>query len=620
MPPGAEFSVNAQVPVPFRIFADGREIPIYELPMQRASRGEVVTGQMMDVLCADGSTVSLYCNCAPLFDADGVPRGAVGEFLDVTESKRAEHELQKLTTELRTESREAHRLLREQAELLDRATEAIVVAGLDHRITFWNHGAEMLFGSAAAAVLGKLIGDILSLGAAGVAIRRAIAFPQDWQGELHGLNRQGRTLTIETRITVIRDDDGRPNARLFISSDITEKKQLEEQALRAQRLENLGMLAASIAHDFNNALAPIIMAGPLLQKMVNDPAAQQMLKIIDMSSARGAALVRQMLSFARGTSGDKVITQVSHVLRDVVDLAKATFPKSIKVEAYLPNGLWPVLSDPTQMHQVFLNLGVNARDAMPAGGELSFTAENRVLDAAQAATIEGGCAGNFLAVEVRDTGTGIPHGLRKRIFEPFFTTKAEGKGTGLGLSTVRGIISQHNGFIGVESSVEEILSHGTVFTVYLPSAAGEAVSPPKFPVSLPEQGGGEVILFVDDEEPVREIGGKILAQNGYRVISAIDGADAIAAFVRRSSEVRLLVSDLDMPKVGGYELAITLRELNPALPIIVMSGAAEKEGERLKKISARFLPKPFDAQALLAIVRRALDKVDSAAPFLPQRK
>jgi signal transduction histidine kinase len=245
----------------------------------------------------------------------------------------------------------------------------------------------------------------------------------------------------------------------------------QEQLLRVQRLENLGLLAAGIVHDFNNALAPICMGVTLLRSHVSDPGALRMIEIMDKAAERGTGLVRQLLSFVRGASGQSQLLQVRHLLREVLDMAESTFPKSIRIESHMPGELWPVQGNGTQIHQVFLNLCFNARDAMPEGGEFTLTAANCTLDAATAAGIPDAHPGTFLTVKAQDTGTGIPPEVLARIWEPFFTTKGEGKGTGLGLSTVRGILHQLGGFATVETRA----GHGTTFTVYLPAAQGATV-------------------------------------------------------------------------------------------------------------------------------------------------
>jgi DNA-binding response OmpR family regulator len=387
--------------------------------------------------------------------------------------------------------------------------------------------------------------------------------------------------------------------------------EMQEQLLRAQRLENLGMLAAGIAHDFNNALAPIVMAGPLLRQYVSDPDGQSLLGIVEKSAERSVALVRQLLSFARGASSHNQLLQARHVLHEVIDLAESTFPKSIHVESDLSGDLWPVQGSPTQIHQVFLNLCVNARDAMPEGGELTFTAANCRLDVAAAAKIAGARPGAFLAVEVRDTGTGIPPEALARMWEPFYTTKGEGNGTGLGLSTVRGILHQHAGFVTVQTGD----GRGTAFTVYLPAVVdGEAGSALALPVALP-QGDGELILVVDDEELVCELTAQTLICHGYRAVTAIDGADAIAVFARRAAEVRLLLTDLDMPVLGGAALARALRRLQPDLRIIAMSGAGSAPKAAACELMSAFLTKPFQPETLLPVIHRVLH--EPASPTAP---
>jgi signal transduction histidine kinase len=435
-----------------------------------------------------------------------------------------------------------------------------------------------------------------------------------WNGELRSQTRDGRKLIVNCRVTLVRDEAGRPRAQLSFLADITAEKLLEEKFLHVQRLESLGMLAAGIAHDFNNALAPILMAGQLLHQYVSDPGAQHLLGTVEKSADRSVALVRQLLSFARGASGHSQLLQVRHVLREVIELAEATFPKSIRVESDLPGDLWPVQGSPTQIHQIFLNLCVNARDAMPEGGKLTLTAANRSLDAAAAAEIADARPGDFLAVEVRDTGTGIPPEILAQIWEPFFTTKGEGKGTGLGLSTVRGILHQHAGFVSVQTRA----GHGTAFTVYLPAAVdGEVAKAAAAPAELP-RGHGELILVVDDEELVCELTAQTLIGHGYRAVTACDGTDAIAVFVTRAAEVRLLLTDLYMPLLGGAALARALRRLQPDLRIIAMSGAGSASKAAACELMSAFLAKPFLPETLLPLIHRVLhEPAPPAAPYPP---
>lgn len=426
-------------------------------------------------------------------------------------------------------------------------------------------------------------------------------------GEWRHRRKDGTVLHVEVMSRPLIFN-GRP-ARLVMATDITEKKELQEQFLRAQRLESLGMLASGIAHDLNNMLAPILFAGPLLRTSVSSPRDLRILETLEKSAERGSGLVRQILAFAQGTSAAPRISQLKHIARDVVSIAEATFPKNITLEQQIATNAWPVQANPTQIHQVLLNLCVNARDAMPQGGTLSIRLGNRHLDADEAAAIPEARAGDWLVMEVADTGTGIPPEIVSRIWESFFTTKAPGKGTGLGLATVRSIVTAHLGFIQLETAVGK----GTTFRVFLPAsrdreaAAGESGAPFPPPVTARE----ELILVVDDDASVREIIAAVLAQHKYRVITCADGIEAIVNYNAKARDVALVITDVDMPNLGGAILAGTLRRLNPQLRIIAMSGLSSAAGSRddieeIKRIAVAFLPKPFSAADLLGVVHRVL--------------
>ena len=450
----------------------------------------------------------------------------------------------------------------------------------------------------------------------------------EFSREKRYVRKDGQLVWVSVAMSVIGAHGEAPNSFIAIVQDITERKQAQDQILRTQRLDNLGMLAAGIAHDFNNALAPIIMAGPLLRDNLRsdakprrsgdaagsdlqalrnhevNPGAQRLLNIVEQCAERGAGLVRQLLSFARGASGEHQLIEPRKVLKEVGDLAEVTFPKAIHVSVDLTDALWPIQANSTQIHQVILNLCVNARDAMPKGGELILTAANRTLDAAAAAEIADARPGNFLAIEVSDNGEGIPPDVLKRIWDPFFTTKGEGKGTGLGLSTVRGIVQQHDGFVTVRTRA----GHGTRFTVFLPAATDVRNGEGRTEQAKAARGRDELILVVDDDDGVRTMADQILRHNGYRTITACDGAEAIAVFALRASEVQLLLTDLEMPILGGPALAKALRRIRPDLRIIAMSGAASRRSSAThKEFTSSYIAKPFQAETLLSLVRATLD-------------
>ena len=380
----------------------------------------------------------------------------------------------------------------------------------------------------------------------------------------------------------------------------------EDQIFRAQRLESIGMLAAGITHDLNNVLAPIGMVAPLLRTDTTSPRDLRLLDTLERCAERGAGLVRQILGFAHGIGGEPRLVQVKHLLRDITGLVTETFPKSIVFEEKFPAELWPIRANPTQIHQVLLNLCVNARDAMPKGGTLTVRAENCVLDAKAAAAFEGATPGAWLVLHVEDTGTGIPPEVLARIWDPFFTTKTTDKGTGLCLSTARGIVASHGGFITLETK----LGRGTTFRVYLPAAEGAASAADVVRPLPAVRGHGELILFVDDEQSIREVAETILTRSGYRVITACDGVEAIARFATHATDVALIITDLDMPLLDGTALASAIRRLDPTKKILAMSGlgsTSRLQKERTGEFASAFLAKPFTVDALL----------DSVAPLLP---
>ncbi|HKB58280.1 MAG TPA: response regulator [Lacunisphaera sp.] len=516
----------------------------------------------------------------------------------------------------RRHHKEDERRLLELAGIIERATEAIVVSDMAGRITLWNDGAARLYGIRAADAMGRPAEEILSHNElVHVRAARDPAFETgEWQQELSLTTRDGRNIIIDLRMTLVRDDAGRPSARLSVATDITEKKQLAEQLLRAQRLESLGLLAAGIAHDLNNVLAPVLMSAPLLRQRATAAEDLRVLDILEKSAERGTALVRQVLGFVHGVGGGFRLTQVKHLLRDVGDVIQASFPKSIVLDEHVPGDLWPIQANPTQIHQILLNLAVNARDAMlPRGGTLHLRAKNLLLAEQDARAIAGAQPGAFLVLNVGDTGTGMTPEVLARIWEPFFTTKGEGKGTGLGLSTVRGIAAAHGGFVTVDTRV----GRGTTFRVFLP--ADQRADDPRSTDLTPTtpRGQGELILVVDDEVNVRDVAAAILTQHGYRVITCSDGVQAIGLFTERDAEIRAVVTDINMPNLDGAAFALVLRRLRPDVKILAMTGlgssgslhAAEPEA------FAAMIQKPFTIDVLLTALRQVLHDDLPAAPL-----
>ena len=500
---------------------------------------------------------------------------------------------------LEAAKRVAEAKIREQAALIEKAHDAILVQDLNGRTLYVNPSAERLYGWNEEELQknGGIAEIFLPDHDAAKFARMAALKNGEWNGELRQQTRDGRTVTVASRWTLIRDEEGGPKALLMISSDITERKQLEAQFLRTQRMNTIGTLAGGMAHDLNNALAPILMGVQLLRRKSSDEEARNLLELMETSTHRGADMVRQVLLFARGRGGDFEQLEFGAIIKELEKMVRETFPKNIVVDSFLPGDLWAVRGNPTQLHQVLLNLCVNARDAMPNGGKLSLIADNVGLTKDEAGTIQDGRAGEYVSVLVSDTGTGMPPEVRAKLFEPFFTTKGEGKGTGIGLTTVMRIVKAHGGFLRVESEPGE----GTTFEIFLPRAVDKAARAEK-PTAELLRGNGETILIADDEQAIRELLTGELTSAGYRVLAASNGAEAVAVFREHAKEVRLFITDNEMPVLDGLEAAAALRKMKPSLPVILTSGdGATQEANGFSVVS-----KPFSLEDILASIQQNL--------------
>jgi PAS domain S-box-containing protein len=501
-----------------------------------------------------------------------------------------------------TERKLYEQKIQEQAALLDVTTDGIFVHDLDNHILFWNKGAERIYGWQSTEMLGQDWRHLLSQEALPdtEAILQIILKKGMWQGEMRKSTQWDAPIVVMSRRSLMLDNEGHPKSILVVETDITENKQIESQFLRTQRLESLGTMASGIAHDLNNILTPIIGIVQLLpHKLTNlDEQTQRLLKILDESSHRGGDLVKQILSFTRGVEGKSTNTQVKHLLREVYKIIQQTFPKNIELSPDFSDDLWLIPADATLLHQVFMNLCINARDAMPNGGNLSITAENLVIDENYARMHLDAKAGFYVVVTIADTGIGIPLDIRDRIFDPFFTTKEVGKGTGLGLSTVMGIIKSHKGFINLYSEIDK----GTRFKLYLPATKSSEID---LVVKADSPlGHGELILVVDDEVAIQEITKTTLEMNGYKAITASDGIEAIALYAERKQDISVVLLDLMMPELDSATIVRTLHKLNPEVQIMAMSGLSTNAAAAtaIKQGVQAFLAKPFTAPELLCIL------------------
>jgi len=424
-----------------------------------------------------------------------------------------------------------------------------------------------------------------------------------WHGEILVSRKDGRRVAVDLRVTLVRDAAGRPVSRLSIGTDITENKKLEERFLEVQRHEAIGTLASGLAHDLNNILTPVLLVTGLLNDKIQEADDRAMLGMIEASAQRGARIVQQLLTYSRGAQGERVSVAVKHLIKEMVSVARETFPRNISVIEHTDAELWSVIADATQIHQVLMNLCINARDAMPAGGQLRIVANNVELAAGDLRLGATASPGFFMHLEVRDTGMGITPEIIDKIFEPFFTTKAIGVGSGLGLSSVLGIVRGHGGHVSVES----IPGRGTTFHAYLPAERGSTEASTVAPTANPAVAHGEMILVVDDEAVVLRMLQFCLERSGYRVVTAENGQAAMIAFVQHQQEIKLVLTDLMMPLMGGEELAKALHHLDPEMRIIAFSGLEAVEAPGIVEL----LEKPYTFEALVAAVARHLPRPEA---------
>ncbi|MFY9226360.1 MAG: PAS domain S-box protein [Blastocatellia bacterium] len=577
--------------------------------------------------CKDGSEFPVEISLSPLQTEEGLLVTSI--IRDVTERKRSAEALKRAHDELekRVEERtkelsqvnqnlklqfeelkRAEQQIREQAALLDKTQDAIIVEDMEGKIIFWNKSAESIYGWTSSEAIGQKTQKLLfekSYPQLQEAVQTVLD-KKEWRGEMQNSTKLAKEITVESRWTLVLDNQENPQAKLIVNTDITEKKKLAAQFLRAQRMESIGTLASGIAHDLNNALTPVLMAVQILRERFSDEESLFLLNILTAGAERAADMVRQVVSFARGVEGNRVVLQPKHFINELKKILDQTFPKSIQITSFVAKDLWPVVGDATQLYQVLLNLCVNARDAMVQGGQLSIRAENIFLDENYVKMYLDGKPGQYVLITVSDTGIGIAKDTIDKIFDPFFTTKEVGKGTGLGLSTVAVIVKSHEGFIEVYSE----LGRGTKFKVFLPSAPQVSTPHTESRITSLILGKGETVLVVDDELSIREITKATLNKYGYSPMVASDGTEALAIYAKHSEEISVVLIDMMMPYLDGIATIRALQRLNPLVKIIATSGLSSdgKAGEAIACGAKSFLPKPYTAEKLLEMLADIINK------------
>lgn len=527
--------------------------------------------------------------------------------------ERALREAEGIREQRRTDER-----LRKLSGAVEHGPSAIFITDTEGRIEYVNPKFTEITGYTADEVIGQTP-CILKSGETSDAVYanlwKTIRAGHDWHGEFHNRRKDGKMVWESTSISPILDAAGAITHFVGVAEDITDRKSLEAQLRRAQRLEAIGTLATGLAHDLNNVLAPILMATPLLAEALAGTKYEDIVSTIGQCAERGAGIVKQVITFAHGSEGQRVLVQVSHLMRDICKVATETFPRSIAIKNLAKSDLWPIMADATQVHQILLNLCINARDAMPDGGKLTMSAENLQIDENYASMIPEATLGSYLVLTVSDTGHGIPEGIREKIFDPFFTTKLMGRGTGLGLATVNGIVKNHQGFIRLDSES----GRGTTFQVFLPAEEhGEAVAI-MVPPTAAARGNGELILIVDDEVSILAATKMVLETAGYRVLLANDGVEALGIFAHEANEIALVLTDVAMPFMDGPALTRTLRHMDPYVRVIISTGHKTRSDVEALAVNA-FLAKPYDASTLLRAIHTVLSEPVPATGHLKEQR
>jgi PAS domain S-box-containing protein len=507
-----------------------------------------------------------------------------------------------------SEEKRAEQQIRDQAAILDLVPDAIIMRDLDHRIISWSKGAEKMYGWTMAESIGTLAPELLGISNAPefIEAEKNLTTTGEWSGEMRHSTHTGSTILVHSRLKVLYNSSNKPYAILVTNTDITEKKSLEKQLFRAQRLESIGTLASGIAHDLNNILTPVVLGMELIKLKLTDEATRKRVDTVISTVKRGSGLIGQVLSFARGSQENREPINIKYIIDEVAKIARETFPREIEVTLNLPSEDLIVNGNATQLHQIMMNLCINARDAMnEKGGTLSIEAGYLLANESLINRYVDAKPGMYVHILVRDTGTGIPLELQDKIFEPFYTTKEVGKGTGIGLTTVFTIVRNHGGFIGLYSEVNV----GTAFSIYLPAELPKPLEQSESSVNPQHALTGTTILLVDDEDLIRNIADDILQAYNYNVYTAKNGAEAVQIYTNKKDEISAVITDVMMPVMGGIELMGILRSINPGVRIIAASGVIDGDSTKnLKAAGAQvILLKPFTVDKMLAAIQEVLE-------------
>jgi PAS domain S-box-containing protein len=523
----------------------------------------------------------------------GTTVGIVENFRDVSERRRAEQLLQ--------ESEEKYRALFEESK------DSVFISTPEGRFLDINQAGAEMFGYSSKEELLEvdIARDLYEVPNQRERIKKELeekGYVKDY--EILYRKKNGSVITVLETVTAVRDSRGKIVAFRGIQRDVTDQRKLEQQFIQAQKMESLGTLAGGIAHDFNNILSGVLgYASFLKSKIGEDHPHYRYINTIERSSKRAAELTAQLLGFARGGKYNVKPLNLNSVAKEVLNIIESTFSKKIEIETHFNNLIPTVSADVSQLQQVIMNLCVNASDAMSDGGTLTIETDIKTLTEDYVKAHPWAEEGIYVCLSIGDTGVGMDEETRKRIYEPFFTTKEEGKGTGLGLSMVYGVVKNHGGYIDVISQP----SQGSTFEIYLP-ICGEREDAEIISDTAPD-GRRELILIVDDEESVRQLAHDVLEAHGYRVLAAADGLEALEMYGRFNGEIRLVILDMTMPRMGGHETFLRMKENNPDIRAMLATGFGpdDKTKEVLRSGFIGLIQKPFLPNTLLSMVRSTLD-------------
>lgn len=564
------------------------------------------------IVRSDGEVRTLHIRCRVIVDDHGKVARMVGTAQDITERKASEQAVQRSERRLRT--------------IFDAEPACVKLVSAEGRLLDMNPaGLKMIGAVHLSQVAGRAIVDLVHPADRSryVDMHRAASGGSSVRSEFRIIGFNGEQRWVDSHSVPFEtssDRDATACAVLSVTSDVTERKHLEEQLWHAQKMDAIGRLAGGIAHDFNNIVMAIMGHGDLALRGLKRGHRLRHLEEIRRSAERAATLTRQLLAFSHRQVLTPRLLNVNTLVANVEGMVRGLVDQNITLVTTLDENVSPVRADPSQLEQMLVNLVLNAKDALPRGGTISIETANVECDARTACVRDGVQPGQYVMIKVSDTGIGMDVHTRSRIFEPFFTTKERGKGTGLGLSTVYGIVRQSGGHISVDSEPGE----GSVFKVYLPNASGDAAVEPAEPLRLPRPRGSETILIAEDDHSVRTVIAETLQAQGYAVLEAPSGEDAVALAAAAPTPIHLLITDLMLPGINGRTLAERLTQRRRALKVLYISAYTDRTIIRKKLLSRKgivsgrqvFLQKPFSPDVLAHTVRHVLDARDQASSVI----